>query len=678
MWISDVYSDSIRAFRHGTGTRVPGQDFMLSAAGSLRPEGIWSDGVTMWVADPDGDRIYAFDMATKQRMEHLEIDALDPDNDRPAGMWSDGVTLWVADEDDDIAYAYRLPPGVHLRSVELSGLELTQPDPYDPYSFEGRVPRGADTVTVTAMPVVESYQVAYSVDDADDVEGGFQWNLVLGENTLTVTVSEGADSREHTLRVLKVDVDELSDDASLSSLSVDGESVEGLSADVTDYRLRVGNNAALVTVAAVPTVAQAQVTFTPEDADAAEGYQVALVEGLNTVEVEVVATDGTVVVYTLVVGREPSAFGRDEFFDVEGLGPHHSVDVWGDGSTWWVAYDRRGSGAVDEVLAYDAVTGERVPDKDVASLNGEGVGNTSPQALWSDGSSLWVLDAWKSKVFRYSLADANYGAHLATGARLEGIGEDRARGLWSDGATTWVIDTGEDRVYAYDSATGARDSDEDFDTLAAAGNTEPYDLWSDGVVMWILDKQASGSTRTTCCPSSVWRTWSSRRWTPTTTGRLASGSDGTTMWVSDFDDHRVYAYAMLPGLRLRSLEVSGIELKRLGSSSYEGRVPRTVDTVTVTAVPVVESYRVAFGTVDADPDGGFPWDLVLGDNTLTVTVSDGADSREHTLRVLKVDADALSDDASLSSLTVDGVSGWMGSRRMCPITGCGWATMWRR
>ena len=234
----------------------------------------------------------------------------------------------------------------------------------------------------------------------------------------------------------------------------------------------MGNGVASVTVSAVPTVASAQVTFTPEDADAAEGYQVVLAEGFNTVSIEVSATDGTVGVYTLVVSREPSAFGRDEFLDLVGLGPHHSVDVWGDGETWWVAYDRRGSGAVDEVLAYDAATGERVPDRDVTSLNGVDVGNTSPQALWSSGGEMWVLDGWKSKVFRYSLADANYGAHVATGARLEGIGEDRARGLWSDGSTVWVIDTDEDRIYAYDLATGARVAAEDFETLAAAGNAD--------------------------------------------------------------------------------------------------------------------------------------------------------------------------------------------------------------
>ena len=658
LWIAKRVESKIEGYDLATGQWDSTKDFTtLSAEGNHRPLGVWSDGTTMWVSDKYDRRIYAYDMATKQRQSDLEFDTLDPANDRPAGLWSDGHTMWVSDNDDDRVYAYVMPPGrLHLESLEASDIELQR---LSLASFEGRAPRTVDTVTVTPTAMDDTLVVTYSVDDADDVEKGFQWDLALGENTLTVTVSDGTRSREHTVTVLKVDVDELSDDASLSSLTVGGVSVEGLSADVTDYRLRVGNDAALVTVTAVPTVAKAQVTFTPEDADAAEGYQVALAEGLDTVAIEVEATDGTVVVYTLVIGGEPSVFGRDELLDFAVLGPHHSVDVWRDGPTWWVAYDRRGSGGVDEVLAYDAVTGERVPDKDVTSLNGVDVGNTSPQALWSDGGEMWVLDGWKSKVFRYSLADANYGAHFVTGARLEGIGEDRARGLWSDGATVWVIDTGEDRVYAYDSATGARVASEDFDTLAAAGNTEPYDLWSDGVVMWVLDKQdqriyaydmlskqrLEGLEFAALDPDND---WPSGIW-----------SDGTTMWVSDYDDHRAYAYRMPEPVRLESLAVSGVELTARDPHSFEGRVPRTVDTVTVTPTPTDDTFVVTYSVDDSDDnEKELQWDLALGENTLevTVTVADGTDSTVYTVTVLKVDVDELSDDASLSSLTVDGES----------------------
>ena len=656
MWVAKRLESVVEGYDLATRQWDSTKDFTtLAAAGNRRPFGIWSDGTTMWVSDEDDKRIYAYDMATKQRQRDLEFDTLDAaGSDRPAGIWSDGTTMWVSEYDyrDSRAYAYAMPSGLRLELLEVSGVELTR---LGLDSFEGRVPRTMASVTVTAVFADGSHPVTYSADDADDVEEGFQWALALGENTLTVTVSDGTDSRDYTLRVLRVDVDALTDDASLSSLTVGGESVEGLSADVTDYRVRVANSVTSVTVAAVPTVAQAQVTLAPDDADAAEGYQVSLAEGLSMVTVEVTATDGTVGVYTLVVGREPSAFGRDEFWDLEGLGPHHSVDVWGDGATWWVAYDRRGDGAVDEVLAYDAVTGERDPDKDVTSLNGESVGNMSPQALWSSGSSLWVLDAWKSKVFRYSLADANYGAHVATGARLEGIGEDRARGLWSNGATTWVIDTDEDRVYAYDSDSGARDDGEDFDTLAAAGNEMPYDLWSDGAVMWVLDKQDQRIYAYDMSSKQRLEDFEFAALDPDNDWPSGIWSDADTMWVSDYDDHRAYAYAMPTVTRLETLAVADAELRQRGSYSFEAHVTREVDTVTVTAVATDESHPVTYSIDDADDaEKGFQWDLALGENTLTVTVSDGTDSRSYTVTLVRVDADELSDDASLSSLTVDG------------------------
>ena len=43
----------------------------------------------------------------------------------------------------------------------------------------------------------------------------------------------------------------------------------------------------------------------------------------------------------------------------------------------------------------------------------------------------------------------------------------------------------DDKLYAFTSATKARDSSEDFDTLT--GVTNVWDIWSDGATMWVLD-----------------------------------------------------------------------------------------------------------------------------------------------------------------------------------------------
>ena len=92
---------------------------------------------------------------------------------------------------------------------------------------------------------------------------------------------------------------------------------------------------------------------------------------------------------------------------------------------------------------------------------------------------------------------------------------------------------------------GIRDPDKDFNTLSAAGNNEPYGLWSDGTTMWVAD----------WLDGKIYAySMATRERDP---GRdfdtlLAAGndsprglwSDGTTMWVADFADRKVYAYSM--------------------------------------------------------------------------------------------------------------------------------------
>ena len=51
----------------------------------------------------------------------------------------------------------------------------------------------------------------------------------------------------------------------------------------------------------------------------------------------------------------------------------------------------------------------------------------------------------------------------------------------------WVVDDSDDAIYAYTLATGERNSDKDVSGLAAAGNRHPRGIWSDGTTMWVSD-----------------------------------------------------------------------------------------------------------------------------------------------------------------------------------------------
>ena len=72
--------------------------------------------------------------------------------------------------------------------------------------------------------------------------------------------------------------------------------------------------------------------------------------------------------------------------------------------------------------------------------------------------------------------DKIYAYNLATKARDAGkdfntlidAGNNNPEGIWSDRTTMWVVDNVDDKIYAYDMATKARDTGKDFSTLPDA------------------------------------------------------------------------------------------------------------------------------------------------------------------------------------------------------------------
>ena len=79
---------------------------------------------------------------------------------------------------------------------------------------------------------------------------------------------------------------------------------------------------------------------------------------------------------------------------------------------------------------------------------------------------------------------------------LDAAGNNTPTGLWSDGSTMWVADFDDSKIYAYDMATKARVEDKEFDTLASSSsqeddNSNPKGIWSDGATMWVSDENAT-------------------------------------------------------------------------------------------------------------------------------------------------------------------------------------------
>ena len=147
---------------------------------------------------------------------------------------------------------------------------------------------------------------------------------------------------------------------------------------------------------------------------------------------------------------------------------------------------------------------------------------------------MWVSDT-ADRIYAYKMSGKSRDAAKDIDTNSL-IGNRYMQEIWSDGTTLWAVDyvagtnrNKESKLYAFDLLGRTRDASKDFDTLSAAGNNQPRALWS----------------------------------------------DGTTMWVTDSEDDKTYAFNLLDAAVLSSLSLSGLSL----SPTFDGRTARYTGTV---------------------------------------------------------------------------------------------------
>ena len=179
----------------------------------------------------------------------------------------------------------------------------------------------------------------------------------------------------------------------------------------------------------------------------------------------------------------------------------------------------------------------------------------------SDGTTIWVSDGW-DELHAYTVAtrasDSSKDIDLHTD-------NSRPGGVWCDSTTVWVPDHYDNKLYAYTLSDGSRDSSKDIDLHRSRRRWR--DAWSNGTTMWVifangmtdshlyaykLDADGDGDFDTddtshddygkrdsgkdirvrhcSCQPHGLW-------------------SNGTTMWVADVGDEKLYAYTLSDGSR---------------------------------------------------------------------------------------------------------------------------------
>ena len=333
----------------------------------------------------------------------------------------------------------------------------------------------------------------------------------------------------------------------------------------------------------------------------------------------------------------------DKSFNVvDGDGWSYISGIWSDGTTMWVL-----NSDYNTISAYTLATGARDTSKDIDTgaaaaytlTTDADAGNNHPRGLWSDGTTMWVTDSTDDKVYAYTLATGarDAGKDIDT---LAAAGNNLPRGLWSDGTTMWVTDPIDDKIYAYTLATGARDAGKDIDTLAAAGNTHFEDIWSDGTTMWVGDSKDDKIYAYTLATGA--RDADNDFDTLKAAGMSVPRglwSNGTTMYVLEAGALRfkVFAFNMptIPGLR--ALDLTGIETTfYVGRRSYAYTVPNTTASTTITATAASSGTTTAITPGDADDNmTGHQISLSEGQNTITITGTNGTDTATYTITITR-------------------------------------------
>ena len=330
------------------------------------------------------------------------------------------------------------------------------------------------------------------------------------------------------------------------------------------------------------------------------------------------------------------------------------IGVWSDGKTIWVAeYGTR------NVLAYRLATGARNAGKDIR-LN---INNDEPTGLWSDGTTMWVGDFTWLKLFAYRLSDGTYLPEESVSVDTYGQG----LAMWSDGDTWWIgVNSKHTGVRGFEAYSDTRRPEADFPL--ASTNTYHIGMVSDGTTMWVVDtldeRLYAYSTEDGTHQPFGYQVLDPRNSQP-----RGAWSDGTTLYVVDSLDRVLYGYspdATLSALALADGADNAIDLNPAfapDETAYEAEVVGDRITVLATAddVAATVEYVDANGAKIADQDPvaqGHQMNLVAGANVVRVRVgsADGFASKTYAVSVTSTRPELVTnlgetlDDAALSSV----------------------------
>ena len=290
---------------------------------------------------------------------------------------------------------------------------------------------------------------------------------------------------------------------------------------------------------------------------------------------------------------------RDPARDLDLTNHRNATGLWSDGDQMWVAdggwgvhvycLDRaapchgaqKRSTDATTALIYDTDEVMRMRITDSFDLDTK---NDNPTGAWSDGTTMYVLDATDNKLYAYNL---NTGG-LAVEQTLA-VDNTEPKGLWSNGTTMYVADSLDNKLYAYTlpkpdedpPVAWGHDSNSDLslpgldpglDDDYLFGNSM-WGVWSNDTTIWVAANYLLNDTETRSRVTAFNLTDGSLDSTKTfdlsdtNDDPMGISSDGTTLWVADNSPRKLFAYDLETGRHLPHKDVDMVRVVFEGDSS---------------------------------------------------------------------------------------------------------------
>ena len=725
MWVVYGSHDNLYAYTLDTGVRDASKEFSLHSDNGS-PNGLWSDGQTIWVGDPSTPpTLFAYtlkdDTTTtgtdeKGQREPTKDITLEPLNFDVTGIWSNGTdTVWVADGFETRLFAYTLDIGPDGAAGPNHGARKADSDISTLENPGFRRGSWSDGTTLWVGDNTANYFRAYTLDtgereESKDVpfapyhlgntggiwsDGSTLWTAHQNTKRLPVAYS----------RIFSHTLPTSGGATTLSNLTVTSSpEVPSFTATLRPtfsptkdiYRVALPNAAEFMTIS--PTLSDNAATATYQDKDGGTlvdadtiniGHQVSVPVGAFVINIKITKTGEPSITYTVVVERDsaepfgwtPSKDLNTFYQDNPEAAGQVPRGVWGDETTLYVAPHNTA-----KVFAFNRSDGTRNQAKDIVVSSDfpiDGLGRLEPiifAGIWSDGTTMWVVDYYRvhdehgmdyepstaeqahGKVFAYRLVDGE--RDKSKEFVLDSIHQASVRGVWSDGTTVWLSDWKLAKLIAYHLKDTPGTNGNEFGTRYEAkditlhlDNDSPQGIWSDGTTIWVADwdddklyayelatgvraeSQEFNLIPDNPYPRDVW-------------------SDGATMWVPDAGARKMFSYRMPPDGT--TTDPPGVTVSPTALTVTEEDTTGDSYTVVLDSQPTadVEVMVAGYsGTAVTPTPSTLTFTSVNWDTSQTVTVKAGADAdTENDTVTLTHSAASTDSDYNGNSITIDDVT----------------------